>query len=114
MRFLAVISFWVLLFGCKSEIKRFPEPENLVPRDTMVMILQDLTVIEAYITDKYPQVNRYQKWMVKSGDGVLKKYNVSFKRFDQSLNYYGSRQDLMQSIYTEVQDSLAWKMNHLQ
>lgn len=114
MKFFAVISLLALLSGCKSEIQRFPEPENLVPRDTMVMILQDLTVIEAYITNKYPQVNRYQKWMVKSGDGVLEKYHVPFKRFDQSLNYYGSRQDVMQSIYTEVQDSLAWKMNHLQ
>jgi hypothetical protein len=52
--------------------------------------------------------------MRKSGDAILKKYNISFKRFDESVSYYGSRQDEMQSIYTEVQDSLNWKLNHLQ
>lgn len=102
------------LFSCKTEIKRFPEPENLIPRDTMVMVLEDLTVLESFITDQYPQVNLYQDLMRKSGDTLLKKYRLDFNRFDQSINYYGSRQDEMQSIYTEVQDSLTWKMNHMQ
>lgn len=107
------VSLLFFLFSCKSEISRFPKPADLVPRDTMVMVLQELTVLESFITDRYPQVNKYQDLMRKSGDELLKKYNLTFKRFDSSIDYYGSRQDDMQSIYTEVQDSLTWKMNHL-
>ncbi len=109
---LAVISLFVL-FSCKTDIERIPTPENLIPRDTMVLILQDMTVLESYITDKYPQVNIYQDLMRKSGDSLLGQYNISFERFNKSIDYYGSRQDEMQSIYTEVQDSLTWKINHL-
>lgn len=107
------ISFFVL-FSCQTEIKRIPAPANLIPRDTMVLLLQDLTVLESHITDQYPQVNRYQKLMRNSGDALLKEYHVTFERFNKSIDYYGSRQEEMQSIYSEVQDSLTWKVNRLQ
>lgn len=103
----------LFLVGCKSEIERIPEPENLIPRDTMVLVLGDLTVLEAHITNKYPTVTVFKDLMKKSGDELLKKYNISYKRLDQSLDYYGSRQEEMQSIYTEIQDSLTMRLNQL-
>lgn len=103
----------LFLAGCKSEIERIPEPENLIPRDTMVLVLGDLTVLEAHITNKYPTVTVFKDLMKKSGDELLKKYNISYKRLDESLDYYGSRQEEMQSIYTEIQDSLTMRLNQL-
>lgn len=114
MKSFAALTLVLLLFSCKSTIERFPEPENLIPRDTMVIILQDLIVLESHVISRYPEVNTFRDLMRNSGDSLLAKYHVNFKRFDQSINYYGSRQDEMQSIYTEVQDSLTWKMNQLE
>lgn len=113
MRNCLIACCMLLLLGCKSEIERIPEPENLIPRDTMVMVLGDLTVLEAHITNKYPTVTVFKDLMKKSGDDLLKKYNISFKRLDESMNYYGSRQEEMQSIYTEIQDSLTLKLNRI-
>lgn len=114
MKIYFVACFAVLLLGCKSEIERIPEPENLIPRDTMVLVLSDLTVLEAHVTNKYPTVTVFKNLLKKSGDDLLKKYNISFKRLDESMNYYGSRQEEMQSIYTEIQDSLTLKLNRIQ
>ena len=113
MRIITFISLILFFASCKTEVKRFDEPENLIPRDSMVLIMEELTVLESYISTKYPMMHVNEKVMRKSGDAILKKYHISFKRFDESVSYYGSRQDEMQSIYTEVQDSLNWKLNHL-
>lgn len=114
MKILAFITLVLAFASCKTEVRRFDEPVNLIPRDSMVLVIEELTVLESYITIKYPMLHVNEKVMRKSGDAILKKYKISFKRFDESISYYGSRQDEMQSIYTEVQDSLNWKLNHLQ
>lgn len=114
MKIILFVSLLIFFVSCKTEVKRFEAPENLISRDSMVLIIEELTVLESYITTKYPLLHVNEKVMRKSGDAILKKYHISFKRFDESLSYYGSRQDEMQSIYTEVQDSLNWKLNHLQ
>lgn len=44
--------------------------------------------------------------MQLSGNRILKKYHISDSRFERSIDYYGSRQEQMQSIYTEILDSL--------
>ena len=41
-----------------------------------------------------------------SGKKILDHYSISHKRFEQSMEYYGSRQDEMQSIYAQILDSL--------
>lgn len=114
MRIVPFLYLIFILASCKTEVKRFDEPENLIPRDSMVLIIGELTVLESYITTKYPLLHVNEKVMRKSGDAILQKYNIDFKRFDESMSYYGSRQDEMQSIYTEVQDTLNWKLNHIQ
>jgi hypothetical protein len=114
MKIITLISLLILIASCKTEVTRFEEPKNLIPRDSMVLIMEELTVLESHITSKYPLLHVNEKVMRKSGDAILKKYNINFKRFDESISYYGSRQDEMQSIYTEVQDSLNWKLNHMQ
>jgi hypothetical protein len=114
MKIIAYISLILIFASCKTEVSRFDEPKNLIPRDSMVLVIEELTVLESYITTKYPLLHINEKVMRKSGNAILKKYHISFKRFDESVSYYGSRQDEMQSIYTEVQDSLNWKLNHLQ
>jgi hypothetical protein len=82
------------------------KPNDLIPRDTMVMVLKDLTVIESHIQNKYVSVTRFKRIMEISGDHVLKDYNLSMKRLERSMDYYGSRQELMSGIYAEILDSL--------
>ena len=102
-----------LLSSCKTEIERYSEPENLISPAEMVKILEEITVLESYVTSQYPQIHVYQQMMRKSGDEILKAHKVTFKQFEESINYYGSRQEEMQQIYEKVQNNLTWKLNHL-
>lgn len=104
----------IVLFSCNSEIKRPEAPDDLIPRDSMVLILKEMIVLETYISTKYPQSAINPDLLKNSGDDLLKTHRVSFERWDRSMNYYSARQSEMQSIYTEIQDSLIWKMNQLQ
>lgn len=102
-----------MLVSCRDEVKGFDSIDNLIPRDTMVMIIKDMSLLESHIQMKYIQVNRYHKTMKKSGDLVLKKYQISSERYEASMNYYGSRQVELQSIYSQVLDSLNRMSNQI-
>lgn len=106
MRFGWFLILMVSLQACSTKLERVSEPENIISRDTMVMLLKDLTLIESHIQNKYLHVSRFQKTMILSGDKILDKYHVSRSRFETSMDYYGSRQAEMRSIYTEILDSL--------
>lgn len=101
---------WIFIFlvvtSCRDEVVGVPKPKDLVPEDTMVMVLKDLTLLETHIQLKYQQVTQYKETMDKSGKVLFKRYNLSEKRFEASLDYYGSRQHKMQNIYARVLDSL--------
>lgn len=111
---LAVIVLSSLLGSCKDTTTEVSEPENLIPRDSLVMVLEDMMVMESHVQSKYPQMNMSRKVMKNSGNAILAKYGISFERYDKSVDYYASRQEEMIEIYTQVQDSLNWKMNKLQ
>ena len=103
MKKLFFIAF--LLIGCaNAEIKRLPEPDNLIPEDKMVLIIKDLTVMESYIQMKTPEIDKNYKVMNKNGEAILKKYNVDTLSFENSIDYYGSRQERMQWIYSKALD----------
>jgi hypothetical protein len=70
------------------------------------MVIRDLTLIESHIQMKYEGVSVFKELMERSGEHVLANYNVSTERFESSIDYYGSRQEMMQQIYSRVLDSL--------
>lgn len=107
MNKLIICSSLFFLFGaCSDGMSGISKPKDLIPRDTMVMILKDMSLLESHIQAKYIHVSRFQETMKRSGKKLLDGYHVSHDRFDRSMDYYGSRQEEMQSIYTEILDSL--------
>lgn len=102
--FLILLIF--ICFSCEDQLAPMSRPDDLIPRDTMVMCLKEISVIESYIQAKYVHVSRFQKIMKLTGNKILKKYNLTHSRFERSMDYYGSRQDEMSSIYTQILDSL--------
>lgn len=105
MRLLGIL-LSVFLFSCSDQREIIAEPKNLIPEDTMVLVLRDLTLIESHIQMKYEGVSVFKELMERSGDHVLSTHKVTSERFESSLDYYGSRQDKMQELYSRVLDSL--------
>lgn len=114
MRIATGIAILLLLQSCKAEIKSIPKPADVVPRDSIVLILEEMMVLEGHVQSKYPQITQFHKVMQKSGDQLLEKYHMNFDRYSRSIDYYGSEQEEMQKIYSEVLDSMNRKMNELQ
>lgn len=95
-----------LVSACADRLVSNNKPKNLIPRDSMVMVLKEMTLLEAYIQTKYMHVSRFKETMLLSGKNLLKKHHISSQRYEESMAYYGSRQDEMQSIYSQILDSL--------
>ena len=109
-----IIAFLLVLSSCTDGIERIEEPENLIPRDKMVNVLKELVKLEAHVQEKYASVNRFHKVMVNSGDSLLEAFEISLEDFDNSMNYYGSRQDEMQGIYSDALERLSKELGDLQ
>jgi hypothetical protein len=95
-----------LVSACSDSLVSNSKPKNLIPRDSMVMVLKEMTLLEAHIQTKYMHVSRFKETMLLSGENLLKKHHISSQRYEESMAYYGARQDEMQSIYNEILDSL--------
>lgn len=95
-----------LVSACSDRLVSNHKPKNLIPRDSLVMVLKEMTILEAHIQTKYMHVSRFKETMLLSGKNLLKKHDISSQRYEESMAYYGSRQDEMQSIYSEILDSL--------
>lgn len=113
MRFFSAVIALVLLAGCSAKIDLPDAPDDLVERDSMVVVLRKLVVLESYIQTRYQQVNTYSKIMTASGKACLEKYHIQPERFERSYDYYVSRQEVLQGIYSEVLDSLNKEVNKL-
>lgn len=114
MKNLTVLFLLGLLASCEVKREEFPVPKNLIPKDSMTLILKDMMVLENYIANTHPEINVSPDLMKKSGDSLLSTYRVSPERYESSFQYYGTQQEEMIEIYSEIQDSLTWKMNQLQ
>lgn len=110
---LTAITLIALCTACVSGIRRPDAPDDLIGRDSMVVVLRELVVMESYLQNKYQHVNNYYKVMTASGKACLKKFRIPKDRFERSYNYYVSRQEELQGIYSEVIDSLTKEANAL-
>lgn len=95
-----------LISSCSVDLNHISEPPDLISRDKMVVILRDMSLLESHIQVKYTHVSGFQDCMLRSGEVVLKKYGVSSKQYESSMNFYCANQEEMKSIYSQVLDSL--------
>lgn len=113
MNKLLYLSLFFIIISCSSEVQRVAEPDDLIPKDTMVLVLKDLMVLESHVKNKFPMVNQNYKLMRKSGDLIFKKYDIDTARFDASMDYYGSRQEEMQEINSLILDKVNRELTEL-
>lgn len=104
MRKLIFIVFFVV--GCADGVPRYDAPDKLIPRDKLVELLSELTVLEAHIQNTYPTIDKYHNTMQLTGDSLIKAKGYTYKIFDESMGYYSSRQDEMIEIYADVLNEL--------
>ena len=114
MKTLILIVLGTILISCSDGLSRLPEPNKLISKEQMVVVMKDMIKLESHIQLRYKNVAEYHKTMINSGDSLLQAHNVTRKMFDESIDYYGSRQEEMQDIYGEILDDLTKELAELQ
>jgi hypothetical protein len=104
----------LFLASCSDGVPRVEKPDDLIPRKKMIPLLTELVKLEAYITDEYGNITKYHKVMVKTGDSLLNAKGYTIDQFEGSMDYYGSRQEEMMSIYRDVLEDLNKDLGELQ
>jgi len=105
MRIYALTLCWFLT-SCGLEPKEYLAPDGLIPQDSMVLIMHDLSILESSIHQKHVQLERYALLLRISGDSLLNDFGISRERYELSMDYYGKKPELFLQIY----DSLLFKL----
>ena len=87
----------VLFASCRSNTI-YEEPIDLIPKDSMMMLLKDLYLATAA---KNIKNNRQQK-KVSYITLVYNKYNIDSLRFNTSNLYYTSKIDIYEPMLNEI------------
>lgn len=109
-----VIIALLFLISCSDGVPRVEKPGDVIPREKIVPLLTELVKLEAYVTDEFGNITKYHKVMVKTGDSLLKAKGYTIDQFEGSMDYYGSHQEEMMSIYRDVLEDLNKDLGELQ
>lgn len=95
------IALIMLSLGCKPANKQ-SKPKNIIGRDTMVMILADIHVLEASLGIKVFEDRKMNQTRNHIKQKIYKNYSVSKKQFLLSYDYYAMQSATIDSIYMDV------------
>ncbi|CAL2087061.1 DUF4296 domain-containing protein [Tenacibaculum sp. 190524A05c] len=96
-----IIPILVLFVSCTGNTI-YKAPDNLIPRDTMVMLLTDMHIAASARGTK----NKFNKKGVIYMHFVHEKYNIDSTRFDNSNKYYTSIIDNYEKLLNDVKQNL--------
>lgn len=91
----------VLFASCRSNTI-YEEPIDLIPKDSMMMLLKDLYLATAAKNIK----NKRQQKKVSYITLVYNKYNIDSLRFNTSNLYYTSKIDIYEPMLNEITELL--------
>ena len=104
-KYLAILSVIVLAASCKSGNSSAP-----IPRDKMIDIFTDIHLAETYSTmvwDSTRMVNKHPDSLAAFYNVILQHHGVSIDSFNNSLEWYSSQTNELDSIYNSVISNLS-------
>ncbi|WP_343328311.1 DUF4296 domain-containing protein [Polaribacter staleyi] len=104
MKKLSYLLVVLFLASCTSNTI-FKKPEDLIPRDTMTLLIQDMMIASSA---KFVKNNNDQK-KINYMAFVYDKYKIDSLRFQNSNFYYTSKIDLYEEMLQDVQNNLDQK-----
>lgn len=93
----------VLSFVSCQEIEKPKKPKNLIPKDKMVEVLYDITLLNA-VRSYSPKIIAESD--IDYRDYVYKKHEIDSVQFAQSSAWYSHRIDTYLAIYNQVEEKL--------
>jgi len=100
VNFFYFLSF-LILFSCQDQ----KEGENIIPKEQFTNILEEI-----HLKESESQLNRINNTDYQE---ILSEYNVSKTDFENTLQYYSERPDLLEKIYEDIELDLEERRNQL-
>lgn len=88
----------------------FEKPKDLIPKDTMILLITDLFIAKSTFNEKNLQNNRKVNYMPL----VYNKYKIDSTRFINSNLYYTSKFEEYDLIYKEINKKLLLKKEEIE
>tara|TARA_B110001454_G_C12701962_1_gene426950 strand:- start:183 stop:662 length:480 start_codon:yes stop_codon:yes gene_type:complete len=104
MKKLSFLLLFIFLISCTSNTI-FEKPKDLIPRDTMSLLIQDMMIASSAKFVK----NKNKEKKINYMSFVYDKYKIDSLRFQNSNFYYISKIDLYEEIITDAQLKLEKK-----
>lgn len=98
--------FLLLQTSCSYDLEELEAPDNLIPKDTFTLVLQEVMVVESFFKSQEANVNMFYQTLPAAMHPIFDKYNIDSVRYVESMNYYTTRQEVLIEMYNEIQDSL--------
>lgn len=114
MRSFLFVFFSICCFGaCQNELEFNEVPQDLIPKDTFEVVLEEFMLIEGYTRKSHANVHEYFEIMRKSGNMILNKHHIDSARFGKSMDYYTREQELLLEIYQNILGRVDEKLNEI-
>lgn len=101
-KFVSLVSLLSVVFYSCGE-KLMEKPENLIPKDQMVLILKDMAILNAA---KITNMGVLKDHDIEPTAYIFEKYRIDSAQFVESDRYYASLPVEYESIYTKVESLL--------
>ncbi|MFS4468684.1 DUF4296 domain-containing protein [Maribacter sp. 2210JD10-5] len=98
-----LIAVGLLLFLLACGEKLIDTPENLIPKDEMVLILKDMAILNAA---KGINLGKLKEYGIDPTNHVFEKYGIDSAQFVESDRYYASLPEDYEALYIEVETLL--------
>ena len=109
MKKYTVLPLLVLLSCCTSNTI-YKKPKDLIPKDTMALLLTDLFIASSSYYKKRKEMGKEVNYMSL----VYDKYGIDSSRFRKSNRYYTSRIDEYDALYKKIKSDLEARIEILE
>ncbi len=104
---LMIISLALLLMQCNGGPRRFADkPKKIVPRPKMQAVLRDIHIAEGAAKSERISRDSSDYFVRVYYEAVLKKHDLSHKKYQRSLKYYVENPDVMAPMYKPMMKKL--------
>ncbi len=101
MKNLFIILLAILLTSCGEKL--LDKPEDLIPKDKMINILKDITILNSA---RSTSVKVFHDNKIEPTTFVFSKYGVDSLQFVTSDKYYASLPNEYEAMYVEIEKQL--------
>ena len=92
----------ISIASCTSKPKASAAPSDLIPRDSFVVILTEVRLLEGAYSNSYERVDTSEFTIASYYQRLFREHNITREQYLSSYDYYSKNLDDLPAIESEV------------